>query len=123
MNRRLRLLVGAVVALVIAGALVVPVVTSTGDGGSRPCSATLVYLGRPYSARSVEGASVVQDVSVGVGVTRGCGAKPEDVNVRSLAGVKPGAAVGLEGVPSVVYVRRGVCPASDASTLWACLTR
>lgn len=120
-NRRLRLLVGAVAAVVIAGALVAPVVIS--GGGSVPCSATLVYLGHVYAARSVGGASVVQDISVGVGVTRGCGTKPEDVNVRSLAGVRPAAAVGLEGVPSAVYVRRGVCPAADASTLWACLTR
>lgn len=122
MNRRLRLLAGALAALVIAGALVAQVVLS----GGRPagaCSATLDYLGRSYDARPVEGASVVQDISIGVGITRGCGAKPENVNVRSLSGVKPAAAVGLEGVPSAVYVRRGVCASDGAGALWACLTR
>lgn len=121
MNRRLRLLVGAVAAIVIAGALVAPVVIPGGGTGS--CSATLLYLGRPYAVRSVGGATVVQDISVGVGLTRGCGTKPENVNVRSLSGVSPTAAVGLEGVPSAVYVRRGVCPAAGAGALWACLTR
>jgi hypothetical protein len=120
-NRRLRLLVGAVVALVVAGALVAPVVLSTGGGGS--CSTTLYYLGRPYVVRAVGRASIVQDVAIGVGVTRGCGNKPENVNVRSLAGVRSAAAIALEGLPSVVYVRRGVCPDSTGSALWACLTR
>lgn len=121
MTRRVRLLVGALAALVIAGALVAPVVISS--GGSGPCSATLVYLGHAYSARAVKGASVVQDLSIGTGVTRGCGTKPENVNIRSLAGVRPAAAVGLEGVPAAVYVRQGVCASADAGTLWACLTR
>ena len=122
MNRRLRLLVGALAAVVIAGALVAPVVISGGaPGGS--CSTTLVYRGHLYGARSVAGASAVQDLSIGVGATRGCGQKPENVNVRSLSGVEPAAAVGLEGVPSVVYVRRGICPSAEAGTLWACLTR
>jgi hypothetical protein len=120
-NRRLRLLVGALAAVLIAGALVAPVVISGGGSGS--CSGTLVYLGHPYAARSVGARSVVQDISIGVGVTRGCGTTPENVNVRSLSGVRPAAAVGLEGVPSAVYVRRGVCSSANAGTLWACLTR
>lgn len=121
MNRRLRILIGAIVALVIAGALVAPVVISGGGTGS--CSTTLVYLGRAYGARSVEGTTVVQDLSIGVGITRGCGTKPQNVNVRSLSGVRPTVAVGLEGVPAAVYVRRGVCSSANAGTLWACLTR
>lgn len=115
------MLLGGLAALLIAGALVAPVVVSGGGGGS--CSTTLDYLGHPYVVRSVGDAHVVQDVSIGVGVTRGCGTKPENVNVRSLSGVPATAAVGLEGVPSTVYVRRGSCTGSPASTLWRCLTR
>lgn len=122
MSRRLRLLLGGLAAVVIAGALVAPIVLSSGRSAGS-CSPTLVYLGRAYTARSVKGAGVVQDLSIGVGITRGCGAKPENVNVRSLSGVPPASAVGLEGVPATVYVRRGVCPSADAATLWACLTR
>lgn len=121
MNRRLRLLAGGLVALVIAVALVVPVVLSGGPRGS--CSKTVDYRGHTYVARSVGAAAAVQDVAVGVGVTRGCGSTPENVNVRSVSGVRPSAAVGLEGVAAVVYVRRGVCPGAAAAALWACLTR
>jgi hypothetical protein len=120
-NRRLRLLLGGLAALLIAGALVAPVVVSSGGGGS--CSTILYYLDHPYVVRSVGDANVVQDVPIGVGVTRGCGTKPENVNVRSLSGVPSTAAVGLEGVPSAVYVRRGRCSGSATGALWGCLTR
>jgi hypothetical protein len=120
-NRRLRLLLGGLAALLIAGALVAPVVVSGGGNGS--CSTTLYYLDHPYVVRSVGDATVVQDVPIGVGVTRGCGNKPENVNVRSLAGVPSTAAIGLEGVASAVYVRQGICTGSSGSALWRCLTR
>ena len=108
MQRRYRLLLGGLAALLIAGALVAPVVVSGGGGSS--CSTTLSYLGHPYVVRPVGDATVIQDLPIGVGVTRGCGTKPENVNVRSLSGVPSTAAVGLEGVSSAVYVRRGRCP-------------
>jgi hypothetical protein len=121
-NRRLRLALGVLVAVVIAGALVAPVVLSFG-GSKGSCSMNLSYSGQPYAVRSVGHVRVVQAVSIGVGITRGCGVKPENVNVRSLAGVAPGRAVGLEGNETIVYVRHGVCARVPASTLMACLKR
>jgi len=101
---------------------VAPVVLSFG-GSKGSCSTTLIYSGEPYAVRSVGGAPVVQAVSIGVGITRGCQAKPENVNVRSLAGVSPARAVGLEGNETIVYVRRGICGAAQAPALMACLKR
>jgi hypothetical protein len=121
-SRRLRLAIGGLTALVIAGALVAPVVLSVGES-SVPCSTSLSYLGRPYAVRSVGGGKVVQAVSIGVGITRGCNSKPENVNVRSLVGIPSASAVGLEGNTTVVYVRRGVCGNAAAQALMACLTR
>jgi hypothetical protein len=121
-NRRWRLALGGLVAVLIAGALVAPVVLSFG-GSAGSCSTTLIYSGEPYAVRSVGDASVVQAVSIGVGITRGCGTKPENVNVRSLAGVPAGRAVGLEGNETIVYVRRGVCAGEPASSLMTCLKR
>ena len=121
-NRRWRLAVGGLAALLIAGALVAPVVLSNG-GSNGSCSTTLSYSGHAYAVRSVGGASVVQAVSIGVGYTRGCGSKPENVNVRSLVGVRPARAVGLEGNETIVYVRDGVCPGVSAGALMPCLTR
>lgn len=121
MNRRLRLAIGGAAALVIAGVLVAPVVLSGGPAGS--CSTSLYYLGHAYTVRSAGGADAVQAIAIGVGITRGCGSKPEDVGVRSLAGVAPAVAVAVAGDASSVYVRRGVCIHSPASALLACLKR
>ena len=122
MNRRLRILIGGTAALVIAGVLVAPVVLS-GGGSSVSCSTTLYYLGHPYTVRPIGRADVVQAISIGVAVTRGCGSKPENVNVRSLAGVSPAVAVGLEGDQSAVYVRLGRCPHVSGQALLACAKR
>lgn len=120
-NRRLRLALGAVAALVLAGVLVAPVVI--GSGGSQPaCSMTLVYAGHPYAVRSTKDAGAVQDIAIGVGVTRGCGVKPENADVRSLSGVPASRAVGLSGT-SDVWVRRGVCARVAGPALLACLKR
>jgi hypothetical protein len=120
-NRRLRLAIGGAAALVIAGVLVAPVVLSGGPAGS--CSTSLSYLGEPYTVRSTSGADAVQAVAIGVGITRGCGSKPENVGVRSLAGVSTAVAVAVAGDASSIYVRRGVCVHSPARALLACLKR
>jgi hypothetical protein len=121
-NRRLRIAAGGAVALVLAGVLVSPVVLS-GGGSKGSCSTTLSYLGRPYSVRAAGGADVVQALAIGVGIARGCGSKPENVNVRSLAGVSPAAAVGVSGEQTSIYVRRGLCTHATGQSLLACVKR
>ena len=108
-------------AVLVAGTLVAPVVISGGGSGGS-CSMTLSYSGAPYAVRPVSGAPPVQDLAIGVGLTRGCGAKPQNVDVRSLAGVRPSRAVGLSGDQSV-WVRRGVCAHAKPGLLLSCLTR
>jgi len=119
--RSLRLLIGAVSTLIIALALVVPVVLHERGTDGKTCVRTLVYQGHRYVARQVS--QVVQAIAIGVGVARGCGASPSNVNIRSVAGVKPTDAVALAGEQSSIYVRRGVCSASSSRELWECLRR
>ena len=120
-NRRLRLAIGGTAALVVAGVLVAPVVLSGGPAGS--CSMSLYYLGHAYTVRSAGGADVVQAIAIGVGITRGCGSRPENVGVRSVAGVPSASAVAVAGDASSIYVRRGVCVHSAPKALLACLKR
>jgi hypothetical protein len=122
-SRRARFLIGAIVALVIAAALVAPVVLMTGRGasGAKPCAETLFYERHEYVARAVT-PGVVEGVAIGVGVTSGCGAAPSNINIRSLVGVKPTAAVGLPGDASAIYVRRGVCSQAAAAALLGCVS-
>lgn len=115
------MLAGLLAAGVIAGALVAPVIIGGGSPGG--CSTSLYYLGRPYVAREIAGTPPVQAIAIGVGVTRGCGTKPENVDVRSLAGVKASRAIASSGASSSIYVRRGICPRASARTLLACVTR
>ena len=105
----------------IAGVLVAPVVLSGEPAGS--CSRSLYYLGHAYVVRSAGGADAVQAIAVGVGITRGCGPKPENVGVRALAGVAPADAVTVAGDASSIYVRRGVCVHAQPRALLACLKR
>jgi hypothetical protein len=122
-SRRGRFLIGACTALVIATALVAPVVLMTGSGTSRakPCAETLRYQRQAYVARPVT-AGVVEGVAIGVGVTSGCGSAPSNINIRSLVGVKPTAAVGVPGDASAIYVRRGVCSQASARELLGCVS-
>jgi len=122
-SRRLRFLIGATAAVVIAAALVAPVVLMTGNGNSpaTACAETLLYQRHEYVARSVS-RGVVEGVAIGIGVTRGCGATPANINIRSLVGVKPTAAVGLPGDASAIYVRRGVCSQAVAGALLGCVS-
>lgn len=123
-SRRWRFLIGGVAAVVIAAVLVAPVVLMTGKGtsGAKPCAEILLYGRHDYLARSVT-AGVVEGVAIGVGVTSGCGATPSNINIRSLVGVKPTAAVGLPGDASAIYVRRGVCSQASARELLGCVSR
>lgn len=115
------MLAGVLAAGAIAGALVAPVIISGGSSGG--CSTSLYYRGHPYVARETAGAPPVQAIAIGVGVTRGCGTKPENVDVRSLAGVKPSRAIAASGASTAIYVRRGICPRASARALLACVTR
>lgn len=121
MNRRLRIALGGIAALLIAGALVAPVVDR--GGPSKPCSMALSYRGRAYAVRPSRDDSLVQAVAIGVGVVHGCGLKPQNVNLRSLVGIRPGAAVALEGDQTSIYIRRGRCANLAARALVACLKR
>ena len=121
-NRRLRIAIGGATALVIAGVLVAPVVLS-GSGSNGSCSMSFHYLGQPYTVRRLDGADVVQELAIGVAITSGCGSKPENVNVRSLAGVSPAVAVGISGDQTSIYVRRGRCTHAAGQALLACLKR
>jgi hypothetical protein len=122
-SRRARLLIGACAALVILGVLVAPIVILTGGSTGKQCSLSLLYKGRPYVARPVLSASVVEGVAIGIGVTSGCGTAPANIGVRTLVGVQPAAAVGLAADQSSVYVRRGLCARASARTLLTCLKR
>lgn len=121
--RWLRLLIGALVTLVIATALVAPLVLRGGGSGAKTCARTLLYHGHQYVARRVEPKQVIQGIAIGVGVTRGCGVSPSNVDLRSLAGVKSTDAVDPAADQSSIYVRRGVCSASSSRELLECLKR
>jgi hypothetical protein len=118
-GRRVRILLGAVAALVLLVVLVTPVAFRDGGGGS--CARTLVYAGRTYTARSVGNAPVVQSIAVGVGVVSGCSATPANVDVRSLSGVPQSFAVALPTETTTLYVSRGRCPDLSGASLLRCL--
>jgi hypothetical protein len=118
-TRRARLTVGALTAAVIAAVLVAPVVL-LGTGAKHPaCSTTVAYRGQRYVARTT--GRVVEAIAVGVGVASGCGAKPANVDLRSVQGVSATRAVALASDSSTVYVRRGVCPGKERDALLRCL--
>ena len=119
-SRRIRVIVGLGVAVVIGAALVAPVVLSGGSSG-KPCAASLLYEGRTYVARDASG--FVQAIAVGVGVVHGCGVAAANVDVRSLTGVAPSRAIGVSTDQSSVYVRSGLCAAKAAGALLRCLRR
>jgi hypothetical protein len=118
-SRRLRIALGSLGALVLLAVLVAPVALRGGGGGS--CARTLDYAGRTYTARNLGGAHVVQSTAIGIGVVSGCGATPENVDVRSIAGVPPAYAVGLPTETSTLYVTRGRCPDLAGTALLRCL--
>ncbi len=108
-------LAGALVLLVV---LVAPVVFRS--GGST-CALRLAYAGGVYTARAVPAGALVQAEAIGTGVVSGCGATPENVDVRTMEGVSPAVAVALPTETATVYVRAGRCMRS--ATLVACLEK
>jgi hypothetical protein len=120
-RRRTALLIGSVVALLIAGVLVAPIVILGGGSSGTPCAQTLVYEGVEFDARPVPNA--VQGIAIGVGVASGCGTPASNVDVRSLPAIPVANAVAVGGDSSSVYVRRGVCVQASAARLLACLRR
>jgi hypothetical protein len=118
----MRLVIGAVIALVFAIVLIAPILPVGGGTHSKPCALTLVYGGRLFVARAVTG-DVTQTKAIGVGVARGCGVTPSNVGLRSLDRVSPAVAVGVGADATSLYVRRGVCPHATPGALMACLRR
>jgi hypothetical protein len=108
-------------ALVLLVVLVAPVVLRGGPGSS--CRRDLRYGGRTYTPRELQGARLVQAIATGVGVAAGCGASPENVDVRTLSGIPPRVAVALPTESDTVYVARGRCEAEAGRRLVACLRR
>ena len=113
--RRARILLWLVAAFVLAVVLVAPVALR-GPGG-KPCAKTLEYKGRSYTARAAS--SFVQSIAIGVGVASGCGSTPANVDIRSLAGIRPSRAIAVPTDESSIYVRKGLC--RSASSLLRCL--
>ncbi len=120
-GRRVRIVLGSLAALVLLVVLVTPVAFRGGGGGS--CARSLLYAGRTYTARDAGDAAVVQSIAIGVGVVSGCGAAPANVDVRSIAGVRPAYAVALPTETTTLYVSRGRCPDRTAAALLGCLRR
>jgi hypothetical protein len=110
---------GVLAAVVVVAVLVAPVVLR---GGSSPrCSSSLRFAGRTYVPRAAPSREAVQAAAIGVGVVSGCGARPSNVDVRSLVGVRPTAAVGVDGQASSVFVRPDLCPTVATASLVGCL--
>ena len=123
LSRRWRLTIASIVAVVIAVVLVTPVVLLTGGSGAKSCTRSLRYRGHQYVARRVAPRDVVEAIAIGVGVASGCGISSANVDLRSLAGVRPALAVALAADQSTIYVRRGVCPGTPARALLRCVRR
>jgi hypothetical protein len=119
-RRPLRLLLGAAAALVVLGALVAPVVITRGSG-SGGCQRTLGYRGRIYTARPMPSPALVESTAIGVGILRGCGADPSNIDVRTLRALPRAIALGIPGEAGSLYVRRGLCDALRGSSLLRCL--
>lgn len=118
--RRARVLLGLAGALVLLVVLVAPVALRGGaEGGS--CARALRYAGRSYTARPLGGAGVVQSIAIGTGVVSGCGEAPANVDVRSVAGIRPAFAVALPTETETLYVARGRCPGREGAALVRCL--
>jgi hypothetical protein len=101
---RSRRLLGLLAAVLIAGALVAPVVLSSQSGTSAPpCASRLTYLQHVYRRRAAPAGST-QGVAIGIGVLTGCGRAPANVNVRSIVGMRSAHALAIDG-DNGVYVR------------------
>jgi hypothetical protein len=121
----MRLVIGAVIALVFAVVLIAPILPTGGSGGThgKPCALRLLYNGQQFVARAVTAGQVTETKAIGVGVASGCGVSPSKIGLRSVDRVSPSVAVGVGADASSLYVRRDVCRHATTSTLLACLRR
>ena len=115
--RRLRVAIGLFGALVLLVVLAAPV-AFRGGGGS--CQRTLRYAGRDFVPRE---ANAVQALAIGTGVVSGCGAAPENVEIRSVSGISPAQALELPTQSGTIYVAKGHCPDLSGAPLLRCLRR
>jgi hypothetical protein len=120
-SRRLRLVVGAIVAVVLILTLVSPVILGGGTSPPASCAETLRFRDHLYVARTMPTPTLVQSLAIGIGVLAGCGAPPSNINARSFGGVDPNVAVGIPSDASSVYIRNGVCTTAAGHALWICL--
>ena len=118
--RRARLLLGLLAALTIGAALVAPVLFRNASGGGT-CARRLAYEGVEYTARAVPATAFVQSIAIGVGITSGCGSTPANVDVRSVAGIRPTVAIAVPTDQTSIYVRTGTCAGVAATRLVPCL--
>jgi hypothetical protein len=101
LGRRLLVILAA---LVVAGALVAPIVLSNQHGSSAPpCASGLTFRQHVYERRAAPAGST-QGLAIGVGVLTGCGRPPANVNVRSLVGIASAQELAIDGDDGV-YVR------------------
>jgi hypothetical protein len=120
-SRRLRLVVGGVIGIVLLALLVSPVIIGGGSSAPPTCARTLRYASQTYVARSMPSPRLVQSQAIGIGVLSGCGAPPANINVRSFSGVNRSAAIGIPSDADSAYIREGVCPNLVDHALSACL--
>jgi len=119
--RRVRLIVGAVIGVVLIGALVSPVIIGGGTPAPRSCARTLFFATNTYVARPMPTPRLVESLAIGIGVLSGCGTPASNIDVRSVSGAQKSVAIGIPSDTSSVYVRRGVCAKAVAHALWSCL--
>jgi hypothetical protein len=120
-SRPVRVLIGVVVAAVIAIALVTPIVLVGGSSQSAACAKTLRFDNVTYTARAAPTPRPVESLAIGSGVLSGCDTPPSNIDVRSLSGVQATVAVGIPTDATSVYVRRSLCSGLAAQALSACL--
>jgi hypothetical protein len=120
-SRPMRLAGGAIVALILIIAVVTPIILGGGASPPQNCAKTLRYKGHMYVARPMPAPPLVQSLAIGIGVLAGCGTPASNINIRSLAGVRPSAAIGIPSDASSVYIRPDICPSSAGHALWTCL--
>jgi hypothetical protein len=121
LSRPMRLAGGAVVAFMLIVGVATPIILGGGTPPPQNCAKTLRYQGHVYVARPMPAPPLVQSLAIGIGVLAGCGTPASNINIRSLAGVVPGVAIGIPSDANSVYVRQNTCPSIAGRALSTCL--
>lgn len=111
-----------------AAAVTVAAAPESGHAGACPDLTVLeaeggIYLGEPLP----EAAGIEQAGSLGRGVIDApagddrCERRRTDVAVRSLAGIDPAVAVGVDGRPETIFVLGSKCSGFEGAARWSCL--